>query len=240
MIRQILSVSLFLLGISCYTQIGINTNDPNALLDIKSSNINSPTSIDGLIIPKVEELPLFGIEKGQLLFLENHPTLEDNFFYWDGLTWQSFLNGFDRQIDDAVFVVQGTGYTNPNNVVKTVNLNTVHASDVNGFSVSNNTLTVGKKGVYLIDFSSSLKKSGTPVNRATYRFSIYKNNTLIHSAETSIPNEEITATSVQTSFVHQLKVNDTLNITVQKLTEVGSTIFSSFGNHSLILNYLHD
>ncbi|WP_322969394.1 hypothetical protein [Faecalibacter sp. LW9] len=240
MIRKLLLNSFLFIGIYCFPQVGINSNEPYALLDISSTNPNSPTAKDGLIIPKVNELPQFGTEKSQLLFLENHQSLQDHFYYWDGEAWQTFLDGFDRKVDDAVYVVQGTGYTNPNNTIKTVNLTSIHANNINGFHVDNNTLTVGKKGLYLIDFSSSLKKTGTPVNRATYRFSIYKNNSLIHTAETSIPNEEITATSVQTSFIQQLNLNDTFNITVEKITEVGSATFTSFGNHSLILNYLHD
>lgn len=239
--KIILIISTFLLYLdTTNAQLGINNENPNALLDIKSMDENTPTKIDGIIIPKTNTLPPNGTTKGQLLFLENNSNLANDFYYWDGSNWNTFSKGLDRSIDEALYIAYGSGYTNNNQTVKTLNFTQVQGAILDGFNINNNRLTIGKKGTYLIDISSSLKKTGTPSNRATYNYKIYKNNVLIHQAETSIPNEETTSTSIHSSFLHDLKLNDTLYVTVEKLEEIGSTIYTSYGNHSLILNFLHD
>ena len=55
--RLILPVLLLLSLISSYGQVGVNTQTPNAMLEIKASNETSPASTDGLIIPRLVTNP---------------------------------------------------------------------------------------------------------------------------------------------------------------------------------------
>ena len=57
---------------SMIAQVGINTVNPNASLDIVSSNQVSPSSVDGLLIPRVDSFSSTnpGVsQEGMLVFL---------------------------------------------------------------------------------------------------------------------------------------------------------------------------
>jgi len=228
-----------------YAQLGINTTTPKSLLHIESNDADNPTYRDGILIPKVNEIPASGNHKGQTVFLENHPTLPDNFYYWNGTEWHTFLDGLNRTYDDTLYIAYGTGFTSSSVTLRYLNFADIKGHDITGFSVntdSNNhkTIKIGKSGLYLIDFSSSFKKTGT-ANRSTYRYEITSNDDIIHFADTSISNETIGSASLNTSFLYQLNENDLIQVKVRKLgPEVGTIAISDFGNHSLILNFLHD
>ncbi|MDI1257039.1 MAG: hypothetical protein PSV16_13155 [Flavobacterium sp.] len=79
---------LILASINLYSQIGINTTDPKAQLEIKA---NSPaTNIDGLIIPRVSVLVTSGMTSGQHSMLVYLTTTDGSntpgFYYW---SWNS-------------------------------------------------------------------------------------------------------------------------------------------------------
>lgn len=67
-------------------QVGINTVDPKAQLDIVSSDSQSPSNIDGILIPRVDNFPIpqpTSAQEGLLLYLKtpknNFPI---GFYYW--------------------------------------------------------------------------------------------------------------------------------------------------------------
>ncbi len=83
-------------------QIGIGTTNPNASLDIISSNQAAPSSTDGILIPRVDAFPSINpaaAQNGMLVYLtttsgSNFP----GFYYWSQplVTWiglQSSVNG---------------------------------------------------------------------------------------------------------------------------------------------------
>jgi hypothetical protein len=55
--KKILFLFCFGVSVSIYSQIGINTATPQAVLDITASNAVSPASIDGLLIPRIDTFP---------------------------------------------------------------------------------------------------------------------------------------------------------------------------------------
>ena len=56
--KKIYFLALFyLMTITSFAQVGINTTTPEAQLDIKSSNQTLPTNKDGLLIPKIDAFP---------------------------------------------------------------------------------------------------------------------------------------------------------------------------------------
>lgn len=82
-----LIVAFFCLTLT-YAQVGINNTSPNALLDIKSSNQASPSSTDGILIPRVDEFP--GVnpgsaQDGMMIFVTGNGSESKGLYYWDNL-----------------------------------------------------------------------------------------------------------------------------------------------------------
>ncbi|MBI6119940.1 hypothetical protein [Salegentibacter maritimus] len=75
-----------LISIAAYSQVGIGTTSPEAQLDIIASDINNPTKIDGILIPRVKKFPAQnpGSEQhGMLIFLSaDFNTSPTGFYYW--------------------------------------------------------------------------------------------------------------------------------------------------------------
>ena len=88
--KKILAFIVWFFCILGYSQVGINTTDPKAQLEIQSSNQASPSNTDGLLIPKVDTFPATNPganQNGMLVFLTT--TVGANspgFYYWDNTT----------------------------------------------------------------------------------------------------------------------------------------------------------
>mgnify|MGYP001134223218 CR=1 FL=1 len=230
-----------LTSIFSFAQVGINTETPASSLHVEPTSISSPTGTDGILIPKVKLFPV-AQAKGQTVFLFQHATLPDGFYYWDGTSWVSFLSNFNRLYDDAIYVVTGSGYSASGNTENNVQFSTLKAYDPTGFSVSGNQVTVGKSGTYLISFNSALKKTVSTVNenRAIYTYRIKKNGTTVLTTSNSLTNEGTTATSVALSGILELAQNDVIRVTIQKTTETGSTVYTGYGTNCITMTYLND
>lgn len=78
----ILLVVLLLFASISTAQVGIGTTDPKAQLDIQAGNVATPSSTDGILIPRVNALPATNPgadQNGMLVFL----TTSNRFYYWD-------------------------------------------------------------------------------------------------------------------------------------------------------------
>jgi len=67
-----------------YSQVGINTNNPQALLHIKENNANNPNNTEGIIIPRLNNFPTVNPtsnQNGMLFFLNT----VNNFYYWNNI-----------------------------------------------------------------------------------------------------------------------------------------------------------
>jgi hypothetical protein len=237
-------ISLLALGSFSLAQIGINTSDPQSSLHIVPSNPSSPTGTDGVLIPRVSDYPSAPAGKGLLIFLDSHPTDSDGFYYWDGEDWKSFIiDSFNRNEEKEVYVFTGVGYSGTGGTgERTVYFTNSAGNDLTGFSVSNNQITIGKKGKYLVSFNSALKKGdSTPVYRATYNYKIKLNGSTQFEVSASIPNENESATGVSTSNIMDLDVGDVINVTVQKNNESHShNLYTGYGTNAITLSYLID
>jgi hypothetical protein len=80
-------ILLYLATVSVSAQVGINTTDPKAQLEIKSSSETTPTNTDGLLIPKVNAFPVTNPtidQQGMLVYLKNASgTNLPGFYYWN-------------------------------------------------------------------------------------------------------------------------------------------------------------
>jgi hypothetical protein len=91
-------------------QVGIRTTSPNASLHMEPTSISAPTGMDGILIPRVKSFPV-AQSKGHTVFLFQHATLPDGFYYWDGISWVSFLSNYNRLYDDSIYAITGVGYS---------------------------------------------------------------------------------------------------------------------------------
>lgn len=66
-----------------FAQVGINTDEPRATLQIDVNNPQNPDSSAGIIIPRVSQNPNRGNENGQLIY----NTTDSIFYFWNGMTW---------------------------------------------------------------------------------------------------------------------------------------------------------
>ena len=86
--------------------MGIGTVNPNAILDIRSSNQRSPDVKDGILIPKIDDFPSItpgANQDGMLVFVTgNNGTPKKGFYYWNNSipNWVPFIE--IEKIDDLV------------------------------------------------------------------------------------------------------------------------------------------
>ncbi len=66
LVNSIVIILVLLAGRNLSAQVGINTSDPKATLDIHASDPDNPTATDGLLIPRVTTLPTPGADQDGL------------------------------------------------------------------------------------------------------------------------------------------------------------------------------
>jgi hypothetical protein len=80
--KKIFFFCYLFLANSLSAQVGINTETPNARLDIRSSSQTSPAATDGILIPRIDVFPSTNpgaAQNGMLVFL----TTDRTFYYWN-------------------------------------------------------------------------------------------------------------------------------------------------------------
>lgn len=108
-------ILLFFTVFTIKAQVGINTTDPKAQLEIKSSNEVTPTNTDGLLIPKINVFPATNPtidQQGMLVYLKNASgTNQPGFYYWNfgTLTWIPMISGTSGGTLDQSYDFGGAG-----------------------------------------------------------------------------------------------------------------------------------
>jgi hypothetical protein len=71
-------------------QVGVNTTNPQAQLDITASNSITPSNTDGLLVPRVDNFPATNptaTQQGMLVYLTTTIGLNaPGFYYWNNIT----------------------------------------------------------------------------------------------------------------------------------------------------------
>jgi hypothetical protein len=135
-----LSIFLFFLSLSQlgFSQVGINTTNPDAQLDIKSSNQATPANTDGILIPKIDAFPLTNPTAAQNSMMVYLTTVsagkQPGFYYWDNGSniWKEFGGGASN------WTLTGTNL---------VNNNTGNVGIGTGATIPSSLLTVKKDGI---------------------------------------------------------------------------------------------
>jgi hypothetical protein len=110
--NKFILLCVYLLTMNLMTaQVGIATQDPKALLDIRTPNQATPTNEDGILIPKVDDFPVTNPtvdQDGLMVFVTGVGTPSKGFYYWDNTTtiWTAIngtvaSNGLNVNASDA-------------------------------------------------------------------------------------------------------------------------------------------
>jgi len=96
---------LLIFSLSCFSQVGINTTNPQASLDVSILNPASPSSTDGILIPRVDEFPTTNpsaAQDGMIVFVTGIGSVDKGLYYWDNSIpdWVSFLTTSVERIND--------------------------------------------------------------------------------------------------------------------------------------------
>ncbi|MEZ4816572.1 MAG: hypothetical protein R2776_01165 [Flavobacteriaceae bacterium] len=99
-------ISLSLLFVTpLLSQVGINNSNPNATLDIEATNLMTPSSEDGILIPRVNDFPSVNpgaAQDGMMIFVTGDGAPPKGFYYWDddAGSWIS-INGDKNTLDEG-------------------------------------------------------------------------------------------------------------------------------------------
>lgn len=101
--KTLLFISVFMGYIFAgIAQVGIGTTDPKAILDIVATNVATPTNVDGILIPRIDDFPvtLPSIDQdGMMVFATGNGIPIKGFYYWNNTTttWISVGGAVDTQ-----------------------------------------------------------------------------------------------------------------------------------------------
>lgn len=169
-------IALLLLSSTLWGQeVGIDTEKPNALLEIASK---SPATNNAIIIPRVSALNTRDKKAtGLIVFLEKDDTANDKndrgFYWWNGNAWVPFLSTVSTSINRTITYIQtnnnfvsGGDFSLHNDNTRTLGFNqaSLRTQTPQDFSIENGALVIKKAGYYNVNVSVSLFKHLTTSN----------------------------------------------------------------------------
>jgi hypothetical protein len=96
--------------------LGLGTTTPNARLEIRASNVVTPTNQDGILIPRVDAFPAANPgsnQNGMMIYLTTTAGANlPGFYYWDNssTTWKAVGNGKFWGITGNAGTIDGTHF----------------------------------------------------------------------------------------------------------------------------------
>ncbi|MCY2687373.1 hypothetical protein [Salinimicrobium sp. TH3] len=108
----LLGIVLLLISFKTNAQVGINTHDPKAQLDISIEDPASPENTDGILIPRMSNFPATNpteAQHGMLIFLTSQKLEFPTGFYW----WNSSLVAWESVGRKATSDFYKIGTTSP-------------------------------------------------------------------------------------------------------------------------------
>ncbi|MFK8061353.1 MAG: tail fiber domain-containing protein [Polaribacter sp.] len=167
-------IILFFFSIISYSQVGIGTTTPVAQLEVKASNVTTPTNKDGILIPRIDNFPTTNptaAQNGMIVFLNGTGIGKNKFYYWEQATtsWIPFV----REIDDlrdgkskdlkSIFlgVNAGSSFTGSGTDLIGIGNNALQSIVVGGSSGGTFNLALGNDALQLVTTGDSNIAIGT-------------------------------------------------------------------------------
>lgn len=187
-------------------EVGINTKDPQALLEIKGNGKDATS--EALIIPRVTSLNTTDTkEVGLLVFLEkeNTDTKKENrgFYWWNGTEWRPFLSTVQTSINRTITYIQtqkqfdgGRDFITKNDPAgntRTISFdtNSLKTYDTSLFSFNNGKVVIQKAGYYNVNALLNLYKRSLGAGAARDMFALrVLVNGVVSSTKHNNPNLE--------------------------------------------------
>ncbi|MBD3583514.1 hypothetical protein [Flavobacterium selenitireducens] len=106
--KKIVAIALLLLSFgNIHSQVGINTTNPNSMLDVRASDSANPTPTDGILIPKIGQFPTTDpglAQDGMLVYLTSQQGSNlPGFYFWKNAdaSWVALSNANSGTLDNA-------------------------------------------------------------------------------------------------------------------------------------------
>lgn len=233
-----------------FSQVGINTKSPKTTLHIDATSKTTPVTTDGILIPKFKDFPKENpTVRGMLAFLEGNETHENNFYFFDGEKWVPFYSNVSKELDETIYSFNGQGanFTTAGRA-GTLKFSQFNKRTEDGFAIQgDDTIKIGKKGLYFVQLSSSFRRAKTTANgQSNMNYTIMHNGAEKANGSIGYPLEGagstgITGSSIVFGTVLELQEGDTLQVKFNgtKPTNANQT-YTPFGINNLTLTYIHD
>lgn len=257
MINAMKKITLFflILPLGClFAQngIGINTNAPQALLDIQAKNTDIPENSAGILFPTVSRFSSVDPDQsqnGMLVFLDNASTAGfEGFYFWDDAKklWQYIFqtkilgkNLFKTIASGNGFPVISNSDTNTNVWFKAP-FTGLKAPDAN-YTLQNGDVVVGKTGNYSIFFTGGVYKNTGDLGATITEVGVFINNGVspVLIAKSPLPSADNAKRSTNHTISNIITLTKGQRISVQTrrinscTTEVGPESV-----YTLTLSYL--
>lgn len=185
--KKIIIPILLISSTYAYSQVGINTADPKASLDITAKNATgTTTNADGLLIPRVDRQraqSMNGVETSTMIYVNNISTGSltgttinvdvVGYYYFNGTVWVKLNTPAGPVIDTNIYNTNGT-LTGDRTVTQDDKRLAFISNAVNGFSVDGTTLSVDTQnnriGIGTAAPNAPLQFANTGVNRKIVLF----------------------------------------------------------------------
>lgn len=175
-----------------YSQIGINTYTPLTTLQIETTNKQTPSKNDGILIPRVSELLNSNeITNGMLVFLKaDYDNYKKGFYWKDDTQWIPFFSTNQTKADQTIAMVNTNSRfveslainSSTTNSIRhlTFDASTLKANDLSNFSINNSgEFVVQKPGKYIIQSIITIDVETTESARDAIDIMLLKNGDVL-------------------------------------------------------------
>lgn len=203
--------------------------------------MTAPSGTDGILVPKITNFPTLITNRiGKLVFLQGNSSNPDGFYYWNGSTWLGFPDIVNKETDETIYSFQGQGYTGTD-LKRGINFTKFVKASKDGFTVSNNEITIGKSGVYLVSLTVNSKRNSTASNgtQANFNYAVLINGSSTASVSTSVSAEPTSSTGATLDFIYRLQAGQKITAVVEKTTD-NIMPYEPFGTNSLTLYFVQN
>ncbi len=159
---------IFFLSLFSYAQVGINTENPKATLDIKSSDPDDPSNSDGILIPRISKFPSEDPndeQNGMMVYLDTDISdFSKGFYFWNAeeSSWLPKIDIIPDRDDDIKKGLEIDNQNSEENTRTTYGAEITNRSATNGvkYGIKSNVNGTGA-GIHYGIFNETFQSTGT-------------------------------------------------------------------------------